>query len=138
MSNKTKSIFLLVTDFLFPDRVNDYSDDDDEFSSAEENYDAADVVGMGGYDPRRELRKYRKLDRNGDHDADEGAMCGRGGGRGVGGGGSGAGGGGVGGHHHGGGGGGGSNPVDSDSEFENLKDKGSRAKISRVGIWLFF
>lgn len=24
------------------------------------------------------------------------------------------------------------NPVDSDSEFENLKDKGSRAKISRV------
>lgn len=28
----------------------------------------------------------------------------------------------------------GSNPVDSDSEFENLKDKGSRAKISRVSI----
>lgn len=26
----------------------------------------------------------------------------------------------------------GNNPVDSDSEFENMKDKGSRAKISRV------
>lgn len=28
----------------------------------------------------------------------------------------------------------GTNPVDSDSEFENLKEKGSRSKISRVSI----
>lgn len=29
------------------------------------------------------------------------------------------------------------NPVDSDSEFENLKDKGSRAKISRVSFRVY-
>lgn len=88
------------------DRVNEYSDEDEEneFSSTEDNYDANE--GITGYDAKyadtkRDMRKYRKLDR---HDTDDAALCG------------------------------GPNPVDSDSEFENLKDKGSRAKISRV-IW---
>lgn len=85
------------------DRVNEYSDEDEEneFSSTEDNYDANE--GITGYDAKyadtkRDMRKYRKLDR---HDTDDAVLC--------------------------------SGPtVDSDSDFENLKDKGSRAKISRV------
>lgn len=92
--------------------MNDYSDEDEEneFSSAEENYDGTDVVGLSGYDAKRnyatkrDMRKYRKLERS-ENDPDDGAMCG-------------------------------TNPVDSDSEFENLKEKGSRAKISRVSLVL--
>lgn len=86
------------------DRVNEYSDEDEEneFSSTEDNYDGNE--GITGYDAKyadtkRDMRKYRKLDR---HDTDDAALCG------------------------------GPNPVDSDSEFENIKEKGSRAKISRV------
>lgn len=88
------------------DRVNEYSDEDEEneFSSTEDNYDAND--GITSYDAKyavskRDMLKYRQLDR---HDTADTAL------------------------------GGGPNPVDSDSEFENLKDKGSRAKISRVCI----
>lgn len=80
------------------DRVNEFSDEDEEgeFSSTEENYDN---VGLTGYATKRDMRKYSKLDRS-ENDADDGAL--------------------------------GTNPVDSDSEFENLKEKGSRSKISRV------
>lgn len=90
--------------------MNEYSDEDEEneFSSTEDNYDANEGIGITGYeakhdyaDTKRDMRKYRKLDR---HDTDEAALCG------------------------------GPNPVDSDSEFENLKEKGSRAKISRVSV----
>lgn len=116
-----------------PDRGNEYSDEDEEneFSSTEDPYDGHDGIGLTGYEPvtnkhneyatgsgsgkRDVLRKYRKLDRRGD--ANGGGVVGGGGG----GGGAGAAVGGVVAH-----------PVDSDSEFENLKEKGSRAKISRV------
>ncbi|KAG4067941.1 hypothetical protein HA402_010627 [Bradysia odoriphaga] len=90
---------------LLTDRVNEYSDEDEEneFSSGEQDDDGTDA-GLTGYDAKRgyaakhDLRKYRKLERS-ENDGDDGALC--------------------------------TNPVDSDSEFENLKDKGSRAKISR-------
>lgn len=92
---------------ILSDRVNEYSDEDEEndFSSTEENYDNADVAltsydgGKQEYRTKRDLRKYRKLDRS-ENDQDDGAL--------------------------------GGNPADSDSEFENIKEKGSRNKISRV------
>lgn len=98
--------------FVCIDRGNEYSDEDEEneFSSTEDNYEANDGIGITGYDAKyadtkRDMRKYRKLDR---HDTDDAALCS------------------------------GANPVDSDSEFENLKEKGSRAKSSRVCICAFF
>lgn len=110
---------------LSADRGNEYSDEDEEneFSSTEDAYDGNDGIGLTGYEAgsgsnkqRQQdsmLRKYRKLDRR-----DVSAEASGGG--------------------KGGGGGGGAAVVDSDSEFENLKEKGSRAKISRVsesGTW---
>lgn len=87
--------------YNIPDRgiSNEYSDEDEEFSSGEENED-----GLSGYAAKRDYASkrgnYRKLDRD-DGEVDESNL--------------------------------GQNQVDSDSEFENLKEKGSRAnKISRV------
>jgi hypothetical protein len=86
---------------LIADRVNEYSDDDEEFSSGEENDE-----GLGGYAAKRNYAKsnYRKMTRPNDNDGDldDSNLV--------------------------------NNPVDSDSEFENLnKEKGgSRAKMSRV------
>lgn len=103
------------------DRGNEYSDEDEEneFSSTEDAYDGNDGIGLTGYEAgtskqRQQesmLRKYRKLDRR-DVSAEAAGGGGKGGGR--------------------SGGSGGAAVVDSDSEFENLKEKGSRAKISRV------
>lgn len=99
------------TNFIqFSDRVNEFSDEDEEieFSSGEYDgkYSGAGLTGLAGpYDAKRayacerDMRKYRKIDQT-ENDGDDGAM--------------------------------GTNPIDSDSEFENLKEKGSRAKISRV------
>ncbi|GAB0091922.1 phosphofurin acidic cluster sorting protein 2 [Sergentomyia squamirostris] len=91
---------------LLTDRVNEYSDEDEEgeFSSNEENDDAGDGV-LSGYDAKRGYAKrgsnYRKLDRSENDAETEDAPIGQ-------------------------------NPGDSDSEFENLgKDKGNRAKMSR-------
>lgn len=93
--------------FFPPDRVNEYSDEDEEgeFSSGEENDDPGDGV-LSGYDAKRGYAKrgsnYRKLERSENDAETEDAPIGQ-------------------------------NPGDSDSEFENLgKDKGNRAKMSRV------
>lgn len=92
---------------LFVDRVNEYSDEDEEgeFSSNEDNDD-----GLTGYDAKRGYAKrgmgnYRKMGRTEtEGEADDLP----------------------------------NNPVDSDSEFENIpKDKGSRAKMSRVSFFFF-
>lgn len=88
-----------MTDFIIIDRVNDYSDEDEDpdFSSGEENED-----GLSGYAAKRgyagKRGNYRKIDRG--ENEEEGPL--------------------------------GPNPVDSDSEFEIGKDKGSRTKMSRV------
>ncbi|XP_058813904.1 phosphofurin acidic cluster sorting protein 2 isoform X1 [Topomyia yanbarensis] len=88
---------------LVTDRVNEYSDEDEEqeFSSGDDNDD-----GLSGYAAKRNYAAkrdpYKKFDR-GDNDegGDEGNLLP-------------------------------SNQVDSDSDFDNLgKDKGSRAKMSR-------
>ncbi|XP_055696699.1 phosphofurin acidic cluster sorting protein 2 isoform X8 [Lutzomyia longipalpis] len=91
---------------LLTDRVNEYSDEDEEgeFSSGEENDDPGDGV-LTGYDAKRGYAKrgsnYRKLERSENDGETEDAPIGQ-------------------------------NPGDSDSEFENLgKDKGNRAKMSR-------
>ncbi|XP_059609913.1 phosphofurin acidic cluster sorting protein 2-like isoform X3 [Phlebotomus argentipes] len=91
---------------LLTDRVNEYSDEDEEgeFSSGEENDDPGDGV-LSGYDAKRGYAKrgsnYRKLERSENDAETEDAPIGQ-------------------------------NPGDSDSEFENLgKDKGNRAKMSR-------
>ena len=81
---------------------NEYSDEDEEFSSGEENED-----GLSGYAAKRDYASkrgnYRKLDRDNEGEADESNL--------------------------------GQNQLDSDSEFENHKEKGSRAnKISRVSV----
>lgn len=99
--------------FVCLDRVNEFSDEDEEneFSSGE--YDPNNIGGNGsnngaaggdhltGYDAKRgykrDLRKYRKIDQTENDGENDGA-----------------------------------NPVDSDSEFENLKEKGARVKISHV------
>lgn len=88
---------------LFIDRVNEYSDEDEEgeFSSGEENYEGNDTYDAKHAYSKRGIGKYRKIDHHRtERENDDGTL--------------------------------GNNPVDSDSEFENLtKDKGSRAKISR-------
>lgn len=88
---------------LVTDRVNEYSDEDEEqeFSSGDENDD-----GLSGYAAKRNYAgkrdPYKKFDRgDNDGDGDDGNLLP-------------------------------SNQVDSDSDFENLgKEKGSRAKMSR-------
>ncbi|XP_055586779.1 phosphofurin acidic cluster sorting protein 2 isoform X2 [Uranotaenia lowii] len=88
---------------LVTDRVNEYSDEDEEqeFSSGDDNDD-----GLSGYAAKRNYAgkrdPYKKFDRgDNDGEGDEGNLLP-------------------------------SNQVDSDSDFENLgKDKGSRAKMSR-------
>lgn len=104
------------------DRVNEFSDEDEEIEFSSGEYDPNNIGGNGsgngpgvsgdhhltGYDAKRDyamkrdLRKYRKIDpTENDGEVDDGAL--------------------------------GANPADSDSEFENLKVKGSsRAKISHV------
>lgn len=89
---------------LVTDRVNEYSDEDEEqeFSSGDENDD-----GLSGYAAKRNYAgkrdAYKKFDHRGDNDGegDDGNLLP-------------------------------SNQVDSDSDFDNMgKDKGSRAKMSR-------
>ncbi|XP_021708579.1 phosphofurin acidic cluster sorting protein 2 isoform X2 [Aedes aegypti] len=88
---------------LVTDRVNEYSDEDEEqeFSSGDDNDD-----GLSGYAAKRNYAgkrdPYKKFDRgDNDGDGDDGNLLP-------------------------------SNQVDSDSDFENLgKEKGSRAKMSR-------
>ncbi|XP_062536247.1 phosphofurin acidic cluster sorting protein 2 isoform X2 [Armigeres subalbatus] len=88
---------------LVTDRVNEYSDEDEEqeFSSGDENDD-----GLSGYAAKRNYAgkrdPYKKFDRgDNDGEGDEGNLLA-------------------------------SNQVDSDSDFDNIgKDKGSRAKMSR-------
>lgn len=120
MSNwiKENCVFVVVYNPSV-DRVNEFSDEDEEIEFSSGEYDPNNMGGNGsgngpgvsgdhltGYDAKRDyamkrdLRKYRKIDPN-DGEADDGAL--------------------------------GANPADSDSEFENLKVKGSsRAKISHV------
>lgn len=126
------------------DRGNEYSDEDEEneFSSTEDAYDGReDGIGLTAYEAankRDHLRKYRKGERNADGTQIVGGGGGSGRGSGAAGGGAGAAGGAAAGGRggrvgaNGAGGNGIPNPGDSDSEFENLKEKGSRAKISRV------
>lgn len=106
------------------DRVNEFSDEDEEIEFSSGEYDPNNIGGNGsgngpgvsgdrltgydakrGYAMKRDLRKYRKIDQaENDGEADDGAL--------------------------------GTNPGDSDSEFENIKVKGSsRAKISHVRIF---
>lgn len=88
---------------LVTDRVNEYSDEDEEqeFSSGDENDD-----GLSGYAAKRNYAgkrdTYKKFDRgDNDGEGDDGNLLP-------------------------------SNQVDSDSDFDNMgKDKGSRAKMSR-------
>lgn len=88
---------------LVTDRVNEYSDEDEEqeFSSGDENDD-----GLSGYAAKRNYAgkrdAYKKFDRgDNDGEGDDGNLLP-------------------------------SNQVDSDSDFDNMgKDKGSRAKMSR-------
>lgn len=91
---------------IFTDRVNEFSDEDEEIEFSSGEYDGTNAgAGLTGYDAKRgyackrDMRKFRKIDQ-GENDGDDGAL--------------------------------GTNQGDSDSEFENIKDKGSRAKISRV------
>lgn len=106
--------------FNFSDRVNEFSDEDEEIEFSSGEYDPNNIGGNGsgngasgsgtrltgydakrGYACKRDLRKYRKIEQTeNDGEVDDGTL--------------------------------GTNPVDSDSEFENLKDKGSRTKISQV------
>lgn len=95
---------------LVTDRVNEYSDEDEEqeFSSGDDNDD-----GLSGYAAKRNYAgkrdPYKKFDRgDNDNEGDDGNLLP-------------------------------SNQVDSDSDFENLggKDKGSRAKMSRVIIRIY-
>lgn len=103
------------------DRVNDFSDEDEEIEFSSGEYDPNNIAGNGSgngasanadrYACKRDLRKYRKLDQTeNDGEADDNTL--------------------------------GANPADSDSEFENIKIKGSRAKISHVSdilpvlLWL--
>lgn len=108
------------------DRVNEFSDEDEEIEFSSGEYDPNNIGRNGsgngagisgdhltgydakrGYACKRDMRKYRKIDQTeNDGEVDDGAL--------------------------------GVNPADSDSEFENLKVKGSsRAKISHVSISLF-
>lgn len=116
-------MFFLFKFFLFVriDRVNEFSDEDEEIEFSSGEYDPNNMGGNGsgngpgisgdhltGYDAKRsyamkrDLRKYRKTDQGeNDGEVDDSAL--------------------------------GTNPADSDSEFENIKVKGSsRAKISHV------
>lgn len=107
--------------FIYTDRVNEFSDEDEEIEFSSGEYDPNNMGGNGsgngpgvsadhltgydakrGYAMKRDLRKYRKIDQaENDGEVDDGAL--------------------------------GANPADSDSEFENIKVKGtSRAKISHV------
>lgn len=113
--------WLSIIAFAFLDRVNEFSDEDEEIEFSSGEYDPNNIGGNGsgngpgvstdhltGYDAKRDyamkrdLRKYRKIDpTENDGEGDDGAL--------------------------------GANPADSDSEFENLKVKGSsRGKISHV------
>ncbi|XP_031619958.1 phosphofurin acidic cluster sorting protein 2 isoform X2 [Contarinia nasturtii] len=100
---------------VLADRVNEFSDEDEEIEFSSGEYDPNNGSGNGpgvsadhltgydakrGYAMKRDLRKYRKIDQvENDGEVDDGAL--------------------------------GANPADSDSEFENIKVKGtSRAKIS--------
>lgn len=88
----------------FSDRVNEFSDEDEEIEFSSGEYDPNNIGGngSGGYACQHDMRKYRKIDQTeNDGEAEDGALG-------------------------------------SDSEFENLKDKGSRAKISHVSFWSFF
>ena len=118
MSFFVRAVFKGVKDFafnqgfggdsFFPDRVNEFSDEDEEIEFSSGEYDGTNAgSGLTGYDAKRgyackrDMRKFRKIDQTeNDGEPEDGAL--------------------------------GTNPVDSDSEFENIKDKGSRAKISRV------
>lgn len=91
--------------FSISDRVNEFSDEDEEIEFSSGEYDPNNIGGngSGGYACKHDMRKYRKIDQTeNDGEAEDGAL--------------------------------GTNPVDSDSEFENLKEKGSRAKISHVSF----
>lgn len=112
------SYFLFLSSRFISDRVNEFSDEDEEIEFSSGEYDPNNIGGNGpgvsadhhltGYDAKRDyamkrdLRKYRKIDpTENDGEVDDGAL--------------------------------GANPADSDSEFENLKVKGSsRVKISHV------
>lgn len=88
----------------FPDRVNEFSDEDEEIEFSSGEYDPNNIGGngSGGYACQHDMRKYRKIDQTeNDGEAEDGALG-------------------------------------SDSEFENLKDKGSRAKISHVSFRAIF
>lgn len=98
------------------DRVNDFSDEDEEIDFSSGEYDPNNIAGNGSgngaganadrYACKRDLRKYRKLDQTeNDGEVDDNTL--------------------------------GANPADSDSEFENMKIKGSRAKISHVSKIIF-
>lgn len=108
------------------DRVNEFSDEDEEIEFSSGEYDPNNIGGSGGrngagisgelsgydakrgYACKRDIRNYRKIEQTeNDGEGDEGAL--------------------------------GTNPADSDSEFENLKVKGSsRAKISHVSYFNLF
>lgn len=86
------------------DRVNEFSDEDEEIEFSSGEYDPNNIGGngsSGGYACKHDMRKYRKIDQTeNDGEAEDGALG-------------------------------------SDSEFENLKEKGSRAKISHVSCRVF-
>lgn len=106
MNNIIVITYLLMQfNSIFADRVNEFSDEDEEIEFSSGEYDGTNAgAGLTGYDAKRgyackrDMRKFRKIE----NDGDDGAL--------------------------------GTNQGDSDSEFENIKDKGSRAKISRVSI----
>lgn len=94
--------------------MNEFSDEDEEIEFSSGEYDGTNPgAGLTGYDAKRGYACKRDMRKY--RKIDQGENDGDDGAL-------------------------GSNPVDSDSEFENLKDKGSRAKISRVSSprWFFF
>lgn len=92
--------------------MNEFSDEDEEIEFSSGEYDATNAgAGLTGYDAKRGYACKRDMRKYGKIDQGE---------------------------NDGDDGALGSNPVDSDSEFENLKDKGSRAKISRVSLPRWF
>lgn len=114
-------INIIVIIHIKIDRVNEFSDEDEEIEFSSGEYDPNNMAGNGsgsgagvsgdhlsgydvkrGYACKRDLRKYRKIDQTeNDGEVDDSVL--------------------------------GANPADSDSEFENIKVKGSsRAKISHV------
>lgn len=86
--------------------MNEFSDEDEEIEFSSGEYDGTNAgAGLTGYDAKRGYACKRDMRKY--RKIDQGENDGDDGALGT-------------------------NQADSDSEFENLKDKGSRAKISRV------